>query len=87
MKFLTTDEYANLMGIHPNTAQTLCREGKVSAVKIGGQWRIPEPTDEAPEEPAPPEPDREPQARALAQMVYDSIMANLPVSVSFGGQP
>lgn len=87
MGFLTTDAYAKVMNLTPNTVQTLCREGKIPCVKIGGQWRIPEPADEAPEEPAPPEPDREPHARALAQMVYDSIMANLPVSVSFGGQP
>lgn len=87
MGFLTTDAYAKVMNLTSGTVQTLCREGRIPCVKIGGQWRIPEPTDEAklPEPEQEPKQDREFVAKALAETVYNYALAGIPVTVSFGG--
>ena len=39
MKTLKVDEVAKVLQLHPYTVRRLTREGKVPAVKIGGQWR------------------------------------------------
>jgi len=39
MKTLRVDEVAEVLQLHPYTVRRLSREGKVPAVKIGGQWR------------------------------------------------
>jgi len=39
MKTLRVDEVAKVLQLHPYTIRRLSREGKVPAVKIGGQWR------------------------------------------------
>ena len=39
MKTLRVDEVAKVLQLHPYTVRRLSREGKVPAVKIGGQWR------------------------------------------------
>ena len=40
-EFLTPEQLANLMGVHPVTARGYCRDGVVPAVKIGRIWMIP----------------------------------------------
>ena len=43
---MTVDDYAKLNGIEPVTVRQWIRRGKLrTAVKIGGEWRIPEITD------------------------------------------
>ena len=39
-KLLTAKQFAEKYSIHPYTAKRLARQGKVSAVKVGGQWRF-----------------------------------------------
>lgn len=39
--FLTPQEYAELMGLHPKTVQRMCRMGELPAYKVGPRlWRI-----------------------------------------------
>jgi excisionase family DNA binding protein len=37
---MTSEETAQLLGIHPKTLQQMAREGKVPAVRIGKFWRF-----------------------------------------------
>lgn len=40
--FIHPKEFAYRMQVHPDTALRLARQGKIDgAVKIGGQWRMP----------------------------------------------
>ena len=39
--WLTVDEYAALMGMHPVAVRRLCKRGSVAAEKQGRVWRIP----------------------------------------------
>ena len=39
--YLSPQEAADLLGVSRGTIYTLCREGKISAVRIGWLWRIP----------------------------------------------
>jgi len=36
----TVDEVAKAVKLHPYTIRRLCRDGKISAFKFGGQWRF-----------------------------------------------
>lgn len=45
--FLTIEQFADYVQIHPMTAYKLCKERKVKAIKIGSQWRIPKDALEA----------------------------------------
>lgn len=47
-RFLKVDEYAALMRITPTTVRTHIREGRLEALQIGGQYRIPNPVFEEP---------------------------------------
>lgn len=41
--WLTVEEYAHAMRVHPATVRKACREGKLeNARKVGRQWRIKE---------------------------------------------
>lgn len=48
--YMTADEYAAVMGIHPQSVRQMCARGDIKAIKVGKLWRIPEPPkgDEAP---------------------------------------
>lgn len=39
--FLTIEQFADYVQIHPMTAYKLCKEKKVKAIKVGSQWRMP----------------------------------------------
>lgn len=39
-EYLTTEEAAKLLKLHPDTVRRLIREGKLPGIKIGGQYRI-----------------------------------------------
>jgi len=34
------EEVSEYLRIHPYTVRRLCREGKIPAFKVGGQWRF-----------------------------------------------
>ncbi len=36
----TVEEGAEALKLHPYTIRRLCREGKISGFKVGGQWRF-----------------------------------------------
>jgi len=38
--YFTVDEVAKALRVHPYTVRRLCREGKILAIKFGGQWRF-----------------------------------------------
>lgn len=44
-EFLTVQEYAKLLNIHPNTVRRSIKSGRISAFKVGSgdmsNWRIP----------------------------------------------
>lgn len=40
-EFLTIPEVAVLLRVGQKTAYTLAREGKLPAVRVGNQWRVP----------------------------------------------
>ena len=37
---LTLEEAARLLRVHPMTAYSLARRGRIPAVKVGGVWRL-----------------------------------------------
>ena len=39
-EILTVDQVAELLDLHPKTIRRFIREGKLSARKVGGQWRM-----------------------------------------------
>jgi len=38
--FLTVDEVAKALKLHPYTVRRLCREEKIPCFRFGGQWRF-----------------------------------------------
>jgi len=40
---LTVREVADLLRVHQRTAYRLIIDGRIQAIKIGSQWRVPEP--------------------------------------------
>ena len=36
----TVEEIADHLKLHPYTIRRLCREGKIPAFRVGGQWRF-----------------------------------------------
>jgi excisionase family DNA binding protein len=48
-RFLKVPEYAALMRITPTTVRTHIREGRLEAIRVGGQYRIPNPVFEEPQ--------------------------------------
>ncbi|MFD1676952.1 helix-turn-helix domain-containing protein [Alicyclobacillus fodiniaquatilis] len=38
--FLTVDQLAQMIDMHPRTVRRYIREGKLKAIKVGGEWRI-----------------------------------------------
>jgi excisionase family DNA binding protein len=47
-RYLKVSEYATLMRVTPHTVRTLIKDGRLSALKIGGQYRIPNPMYQEP---------------------------------------
>ncbi|HOO75374.1 MAG TPA: helix-turn-helix domain-containing protein [Tepiditoga sp.] len=41
-KFYTTEQISEILGIHQKTVLRYIKEQRISAVKMGGQWRISE---------------------------------------------
>ena len=39
-EFLTVEEVAKALKLHPYTVRRLCREGKIPCFRFGGQWRF-----------------------------------------------
>ena len=39
-EFLTVDQLAQMIDMHPRTVRRYIREGKLKAIKVGGEWRI-----------------------------------------------
>lgn len=39
-EFLTAEEVAEALKLHPYTIRRLCREEKIPCFRIGGQWRF-----------------------------------------------
>lgn len=39
-EFLTVDEVAKALKLHPYTVRRLCREEKMPCFRFGGQWRF-----------------------------------------------
>ena len=39
-QFLTAEEVAEALKLHPYTVRRLCREEKIPSFKFGGQWRF-----------------------------------------------
>ena len=39
-QFLTAEEVAEALKLHPYTVRRLCREEKIPCFKFGGQWRF-----------------------------------------------
>ena len=39
-QFLTAEEVAKSLKLHPYTVRRLCRENKIPCFKFGGQWRF-----------------------------------------------
>ena len=40
VKAFTSEEMAEYLRLHPYTIRRLCREGKIPAFRVGGQWRF-----------------------------------------------
>lgn len=40
VKAFTSVEIAEYLRLHPYTIRRLCREGKIPAFRVGGQWRF-----------------------------------------------
>ena len=40
IELYTVKEIAEALKLHPYTVRCLCREGKISCFKFGGQWRL-----------------------------------------------
>ena len=38
---LTTAQAAERLCCHPKTVRTLCQQGRIRAIKLGSEWRIP----------------------------------------------
>lgn len=43
MEYLTVSEYSKRMRIGPQAVRRACEAGTLRAVKVGSQWRIPDP--------------------------------------------
>ncbi len=41
-RYLTPDEAAHVLRVHPGTIRRLLREGRLVGVRVGRQWRIAE---------------------------------------------
>jgi len=39
-QYLTAEEVAEVLKLHPYTVRRLCRENKIPCFKFGGQWRF-----------------------------------------------
>lgn len=39
-QYLTAEEVADALKLHPYTVRRLCREKKIPCFKFGGQWRF-----------------------------------------------
>ncbi len=39
-QYLTAEEVAQALKLHPYTVRRLCREDKIPCFKFGGQWRF-----------------------------------------------
>ena len=39
-EFLTVEEVAKALNLHPYTVRRLCREEKIPCFRFGGQWRF-----------------------------------------------
>ena len=39
--YFSPEEFARIVGVHPNTVRRLTRSGSIPSVKIGAQTRIP----------------------------------------------
>ena len=39
-QLITSEEAAQLLGIHPKTLQQMARSGKIPAVRVGKYWRF-----------------------------------------------
>lgn len=39
-RFLTTEEIATILSVHPRTVMRWLRQGKLKGVKIGRLWRV-----------------------------------------------
>ena len=39
-QYLTAEEVAEALKLHPYTVRRLCREDKIPCFKFGGQWRF-----------------------------------------------
>lgn len=39
-QYLTAEEVAEALKLHPYTVRRLCREKKIPCFKFGGQWRF-----------------------------------------------
>ena len=39
-QYLTVEEVAEALKLHPYTVRRLCREKKIPCFKFGGQWRF-----------------------------------------------
>jgi excisionase family DNA binding protein len=40
MRWLTPEQYGELMQLSPKAVRRLCRDGLIRAKKVGQQWRI-----------------------------------------------
>lgn len=38
---VTATQAAQYLDCHPKTVRTLCQQGKIRAIKLGSEWRIP----------------------------------------------
>lgn len=47
-KFITIEEYAELLGVSQSTVRRMCNRGDLNCIKVGRQWRIS--TDSAPDD-------------------------------------
>lgn len=50
-KFLTVEEYADLVKVSTCQVRRMCQRKQIEAVKVGSQWRIPIETNETPSSP------------------------------------
>lgn len=51
-KYVSPDEFAGMMGLHPHAVRRMCASGELGAVKCGSRWRIPVGESQEAEEPA-----------------------------------
>lgn len=40
MKLLTTEEVAEILGMHEESVRRLCRQGKIPCKKVLGRWKV-----------------------------------------------